>query len=189
MMRAALLMMTALTVAGCHGARPISPYDGMTTRIRDSDLARLLTLKAADCMSNDPQKAESLLREALAADLYHGPAHNHLGVLHLETGALYDAAHEFEWAARLMPGHPDPRMNLALTLERAGRVEEAIASYRTALEVYPGHVPTSQPLARIQIRHGLADAQTDDLLESISLAGENAEWREWAKGWRSRRVD
>jgi len=43
-----------------------------------------------------------------------------------------------------MPGHPDPRMNLALTLERAGRTDEAIQTYKTALEVFPGHVPTEQ---------------------------------------------
>ena len=35
-----------------------------------------------------------------------------------------------------MPGHPGPRMNLALTLERAGRIDEAMATYDTALEVY-----------------------------------------------------
>jgi len=37
-----------------------------------------------------------------------------------------------------MPGHPDPRMNLALTLEQAGRTDETIQTYKTALEVLSG---------------------------------------------------
>ena len=32
-------------------------------------------------IASDPAKAESLLREALGYDLYHGAAHNNLGVL------------------------------------------------------------------------------------------------------------
>jgi hypothetical protein len=50
--------------------------------------------------------------EALSADLFFGLAHNNLGVLYLKEDKLYEAANEFEWARKLMPGHPDPRMNL-----------------------------------------------------------------------------
>ena len=46
----------------------------------------------------------------------------------VEEAGLYDAAAEFEWARKLMPGHPDPRLNLAITLERAGREEGATAA-------------------------------------------------------------
>jgi Flp pilus assembly protein TadD len=94
------------------------------------------------------EEAEAILREALAADLYHGPAHNNLGVVYLRQGRLYEAANEFEWARKLMPGNPDPRFNLALTLERAGRTGEALAMYGTALEVEEGHLPSMQALAR-----------------------------------------
>ena len=38
-----------------------------------------------------------------------------------------------------MPGHPDLRMDLALTLEQAGKTDQAIQTYKTALEVWPGH--------------------------------------------------
>lgn len=41
------------------------------------------------------------------------------------AGWLHKAASEFEWARKLMPGYPDPRLNLAMTLEEAGRIDEA----------------------------------------------------------------
>lgn len=105
-----------------------------------------------------------------------------MGVLCLQRGQLYEAANEFEWARKLMPGHPDPRMNLALTLERAGRLDEALATYNTALEVYPNHVPTTEALARLQVRSRRTDERTMGFLREIALTGETEQWREWAKG-------
>jgi len=57
-----------------------------------------LTHEAATLIDADPATAEKLLREALTADLYHGPAHNNLGVLYLKMSPpkLYEAASEFE---------------------------------------------------------------------------------------------
>jgi tetratricopeptide (TPR) repeat protein len=132
-------------------------------------------------VDKDPAEAERLLREALDADLFNGPAHNNLGALYLRQGRLYEAAGEFEWARKLMPGHPDPRLNLALTLERAGRTEEAIAQYDTALEVFPDHVPTMQALVRLQLRTGRSDDRTPRMLEEVALRGESEQWRGWAR--------
>lgn len=81
-----------------------------------------------------------------------------------------------------MPGHPDPRMNLALTLEKAGRVDEALAQYRRALEVHPGHRPTVQALTRLEVRAGRVDDQTLQRLATLSLEGEDEAWRRWARG-------
>jgi tetratricopeptide (TPR) repeat protein len=130
-------------------------------------------------LNEAPSKA--LLRDALAADLYYGPAHNNLGVLYLQRGELYEAAHEFEWARKLMPGHPDPRMNLALTLETAGRIDDALETYATALEVYPDHTPTIQAITRCQLRHARLDERTAQWLDHIALNGETETWRDWAQ--------
>ena len=182
--RHALLILLATCTLSCSsGPRSASLY-GETARgeQRRSPLeAERLTLQAAVCIESDPQKAEALLREALEADLFHGPAHNNLGVIHLERGDLYEAAGEFEWARKLMPGHPDPRMNLALTLERAGHIDDAIMGYRSALEVYPGHLPTMQALTRCQLRHARADESTRELLREIALRSLEPEWRDWAQ--------
>src|SRR4030095_16586082 len=103
--------------------------------------------------------------------LFFGPAHNNLGVVYLKAGKLYEAAGEFEWARKLMPGHPDPRMNLALTLEQAGQTDEAIQTYRTALEVYPGHIATIQALARLEETSGRASPRLHGGLRPTRLRG------------------
>lgn len=163
---------------GC--ASTSGPYSAVNPDNRDTAKAETLTRQAAELVHSDPQKAESLLREALTADLFHGPAHNNLGVIYLNAGKLYEAAGEFEWARKLMPGHPDPRLNLGLALERGGRVDDAIDAYRSALETAPEHLATIQALVRCQLRYGRRDAMTIEFLDIVALRGEPA-WREWAR--------
>jgi Tfp pilus assembly protein PilF len=181
--RAAVLLVALAVLAGAPGCsvRTNNPYEPPRAADRNPLRAQELTLQAADLIDADPTKAEELLREALTADLFHGPAHNNLGVIYLKRGELYEAAHEFEWARKLMPGNPDPRMNLALTLERAGHVDDALAAYASALEVSPLHIPTLQALTRLQIRHNRADDRTQERLKEVALRGETEEWREWAR--------
>ena len=59
--------------------------------------------------------------------------------------------------------------------------EKSLATYATALEVYPGHIPTIQALARLQVRAGRADDRTAEFLDEIALRGETEEWRSWAQ--------
>jgi len=184
MRQAALTMVLATwTLVGCASTGPSSPYEPASEVMRNSLEAQELTQKATRLMDNngDVAEIERLLREALAADLYHGPAHNNLGVLYLQQGKLYEAASEFEWARKLMPGHPDPRMNLAIVFEQAGRTDDALTTYATALEVYPNHMPTLQALTRCQIRYGRDDDTTRSHLEEIAFRGETEQWRDWAR--------
>src|SRR4030095_9624565 len=109
-------MLLAVTIVGGCASTPSGPYSTPSADARDPAKAQKLTMEAADLMNSDPAKAEQLLKQALTADVFHGPAHNNLGVLQLKAGRWYEAANEFEWARKLMPGNPDPRMNLALTL-------------------------------------------------------------------------
>ena len=137
---------------------------------------------AADLLASDPERAETILREALTADLFFGPAHNNLGVLFLKQDKLYEAANEFEWAKKLLPGHPDPRVNLALVMERAGRNDEAFASYAAALEVWPNYLPALQGLASLTLRAGdREDPRVEGWLKEIGLRGEDG-WADWARG-------
>jgi tetratricopeptide (TPR) repeat protein len=183
---ARLAELVALVVAcshlgGCASTTRTDPYAPLSEADRDSTLAGRLNEEASELMDKDPAQAESLLRKALAADLYCGPAHNNLGVIYLRQGQLYEAASELEWARKLMPGHPDPRMNLAMTLEAAGRTDEALAAYATALEVYPEHLPTMQAMASLQLRSGKADDRTLHMLQEIALRGEDDAWKSWAR--------
>lgn len=175
----------AMMAFGCvgSGGGPNGPYQPVTETDRNQVEALRLSREAATKLDSDPEGAEKLLRAALTADLYCGPAHNNLGALYLRWSPprLYEAANELEWACKLMPGHPDPRMNLAMTLEAAGRSNDAIASYRSALEVQPGYIPAVQAMTSLQLRSDKSDDSTGDHLREIALRGTTAQWREWAK--------
>jgi len=168
-----------LALTGC-ACTPVGPYGPQVESERDVRKSERLSSEGASLVRSDPSRAEVLLREALTADLYNGPAHNNLGVIYLNRGDLFSAASEFEWSRKLMPGSPDPRLNLALTLERAGRTSEAIETYRTAMEVYPGYIQSMQAIARLQLRAGTADGTTREYLREIAMRGDDASWRAWA---------
>ncbi len=185
-MRAWILAL-ALIVA-CRSAGS-GPYERPGEGGRNTFQAQELNAEAADLIASEPEEAERLLRAALTADIFFGPAHNNLGVLHLKAGKLYEAAEEFEWARKLMPGHPDPRLNLALTLEQAGKTDQAIQTYKTALEVWPGHIGTVQALARLEVTSGRRSPELAGWLDEVALRGETERWREWAHQVRMRQGD
>lgn len=182
--RLVALVATACVAAhsGCSGSgRGASPYTAgsAASATRDPQRAQALHARAGRLGPGKDDEAERLLREALAADLYHGPAHNNLGVLLLRQGRLYEAAHEFEWARKLMPGHPDPRVNLAIALEHAGRTDDALRAYDAALAVYDNYLPALQGRARLLVASGRADRSAVPALREIAMRGDD-EWREWA---------
>jgi Tfp pilus assembly protein PilF len=166
-------------VVACRST-PTGPYDPPGETSRETTEAERLSRDAADVMVRDPSAAEKLLREALTKDLFFGPAHNNLGVLFLKRDKLYEAAGEFEWARKLMPGHPDPRVNLAITLERAGKTDEALVTYSAALEVSAAYLPAIEGLASLTARSGKSDDRIRGWLSEIAAREEQASWREWA---------
>ncbi|MFM9995670.1 MAG: hypothetical protein ACKVU4_07705 [Phycisphaerales bacterium] len=189
MTRAALHSMLAAALlagglGGCagggSGARRSSPYQPMDESARDPRAADALNARAVALMGTDPAEAEKLLREALTADLFHAPAHNNLGTIYLGRSLYYAAASEFSWAAKLAPDHPDPRLNLALTLERAGRTNDALTAYASTLEAHPEHLPTMQAMARLQVRSDRTDERTPRWLDEIVMRSDAAAWRDWA---------
>lgn len=176
----AICAAVTIGIAGCQASQS-GPYAGQSAEKRDTARASELNRRAADFIHSDPKKAEELLRESLTHDLHFGPAHNNLGILFLERGNLYEASSEFEWARKLMPGHPDPRINLAIALERGGQIEEAIASYEAVLELRPELQTAMVGLASTQLRHRRADGRTHDLLNRIAEYSEDDSTRDWAR--------
>lgn len=174
----AMAIAGAPVITGCANSHSQSPYAGQPADSRDSRTADEWNARGVDA-GDDLARAEECFRQALAADIYHGPAHNNLGVVFLRQGKLYEAAGEFEWARKLMPGQPDPRLNLALTLERAGQVDEALTAYAAALEAAPHHLPSLQGLARLRVRAGTVDDATIAHLREIAIRGDER-WRTWA---------
>lgn len=179
-----LLALLALALAGC-GER--GPYQTDGQQQRDIQKAERVYRQAlAEVEAEDWAGAEARLRETLTLDLYHGPAHNNLGVLLLKQGRLYDAAEEFEWARKILPGHPEPRLNLALTLEDGGRHQEALQAALGALEVRPGYLGAIQAIAWIQVTEGLTDETTPGHLDQLIARTDDPLWRDWAHGARLR---
>lgn len=173
-----ILMVFGLGHVGCSTTTQNSNGGDLQT-VRNQQLAAELTHAASDLIESDPKEAMRLLQLAVEADLFYGPAHNNMGVVLLNAGQLYEAAEEFDWARRLMPGHPDPRINLGIALERGGKVDDALEAYASAIEVFPGHLPAIQALARLQVRSGQRDEWTNELLEEIAYRGSD-EWQKWA---------
>ncbi len=180
--RLSAVVIGALMAVGCGSARGPYTTDGSTTRdvVKAEDHYQA-ALAALAVTPPDDQSAEALLREALGYDLYHGAAHNNLGVLLLKQDRLYDAAEEFEWARKLLPGHPEPRVNLAITLERGGKHGDALDAARTALEVRPGNLAAIKTIAVIQIREALTDETTRAHLDAIVTRSNDPVWRAWAE--------
>lgn len=173
----------ALLLAACGSDRS-DPYHSTGEQRRDIPRANTLYTEARAVIAKSPEKAEVILRQALGCDLYHGAAHNDLGVLLMKQGRLYDAAGEFEWARKLLPGHPDPRLNLALVLDAGGKGDDAIAAARAALEVRPGYLPAIQAIALIQCRDGRSDPSTREHLDTIIARCDDQTWTQWAKRMR-----
>jgi len=179
-MRTPALALFLVALAACRAA-PVGPYTALGEGSRSTTEAEKLNRRGADLIQSDPAEAEVLLREALTKDLFFGPAHNNLGVVYLAQGKLYEAANEFEWARKLLPGNPDPRINLALCMERAGRTEEARQAYDSALEVAPESLAAMQGAAVLVVRSGQPEPRLDSWLARIALESEDAGWRAWAQ--------
>ena len=178
-----LVLIISGLLPACDSLRS-SAYNPAATSTRDTVRAHKLNQQAADFIDSDPEKAEELLREALSFDLFYGPAHNNLGVIYLKRGEMYSAASEFEWARKLMPGHPDPRVNLALTLEKAGQTDDAADSYRAAIEMAPLNVDAMTGLARLQITTADISGETFELLRKIERSSNDEGLRQWARDQR-----
>jgi predicted O-linked N-acetylglucosamine transferase (SPINDLY family) len=104
-----------------RGRRPRSTAEAL-----NRDAARLMSARELGA-------AESLLRQAIDQDPAYAPAYANLGVVRLAGGHVGAAIEAMARSVELAPGHTDVRLNLADTLARNWRLEDAIAHYREVL--------------------------------------------------------
>jgi tetratricopeptide (TPR) repeat protein len=112
---------------------------------------------------------------------FDGAARNSLGVAYLQQGRLGEAAAEFDEARRLLPGRPDPRLNLGLVFERSGRLHDSLAMYQSALDVDQDCMPAKQAVAHMRTLLAKNGADLTALLNEIALRGQTPTWRAWAQ--------
>jgi Flp pilus assembly protein TadD len=149
---------------------------------RNSELARKHHDEALKLIeAGELDKAEVSLKRALQADVTFGPAHNNLGKVYFHQKKLYLAAWEFQYAAKLMPHHPEPKNNLGLVLEASGQLDAAVENLQEALKLAPDHPELIGNLARIRLRRGDEGPEIRDLLQQVVVKDTRPEWVDWAK--------
>jgi Flp pilus assembly protein TadD len=149
---------------------------------RDTELAAKLNVQAAELLREGKlEGAETKLKAALSADLFYGPAHNNLGTLYQRQERYYEAAWEFQYATKLMPGKAQPKNNLGLVFESVGRLDESARWYEEALALEPDNVEITENLARVMVRTNRHSNRTRQLLSDIVMKERRPEWASWAR--------
>jgi Flp pilus assembly protein TadD len=148
----------------------------------DTELARKLTTQGMELIGESEwSAAEMALQNAVDADVTFGPAHNNLGTVYLHQNNLYQAAWEFQYASKLMPYQPEPKSNLGLVLEQAGKLDEAVDSYDQAIQIEPDNPQYLGNAARARIRRGDNDTKVRQLLAKVVSTDTRPDWVQWAK--------
>ena len=185
MRRYLFVPLALLTVCGC--ALPRQDNAGAYRTVardprRDTSAARDEAAKGRALMAaGDLAGAEKAFKAALTKDLFHGPAHNSLGVVYYRQKKFYLAAWEFQYAAELMAHRPEPRNNLGLVFEDVGKLDKAVTHYTEALKLEPDNPVFIGNLARCRVRRGQRDGETRKLLEDLILKDTRPEWVAWAR--------
>lgn len=181
-----LLLAAAVMLTGCGWEMPSQKPPAYRTTAgdprRDTELAGMLNARAVQLISQGClAEAEVVLKDALAADLFHGPAHNNLGVVHFQQQKFYLAAWQFQYAARIMPAKAEPKNNLGLVFEAVGRLREAGEQFEQALALDPDNPEIIGNLAKTRIATNRKDEFTRQLLTDLVMKDSRPEWNAWAR--------
>jgi Tfp pilus assembly protein PilF len=182
-----ILVMLCLStgVTGCRSSQAPEPQRYETvSAVSVSDRAAADRLSAEghrQLDAGETEKAMNTFKDAIIQDMNCGPAHNGLGVALFRLGRYYEAAWEFDYASKLMPRSPQPLVNLGLIAEIAGKSDEAMHHYESALALEPESGALMGYLARIRIKQGVRDARTAELLRGIVERDVRPVWRTWAQ--------
>ncbi len=189
--RCALVVALAGSLVGCasipwRDEAPLKYETVATSKRRDVKTAQVKHAEALVLIDKgNPDKhlpkAETLLNEALVADVRYGPAHNSLGMVYYLQNKLYLAAWEFEYAAKLMPEHAQPYNNLGLVYERAGKYEEAISYYSMAMSRDDDDPQVIGNLVRARLTTGEKGSDLKTMISDLALYHPDPTWQQWAR--------
>jgi Tfp pilus assembly protein PilF len=181
----ALPIVLVTSLGGCRSSSSEHAKNYQTVATdpgRDTKTAKEKSRQAAEMIKQDElSEAEKCLKEALAADVMYGPAHNNLGLVYFKQNQLYLAAWEFQYAIKLLPKKPEPYNNLGLVYEAGGKFPEAIQSYSQAVAIQPDNPQFLGNEVRARIRNGEKGKEVRKLLSDLLMHETRPQWIQWAK--------
>jgi tetratricopeptide (TPR) repeat protein/SAM-dependent methyltransferase len=122
------------------GQRPGSPASGASA---------LFALAVRHHQAGQLFEAESLYRQALAADGRHFGSLHHLGIIALQRGQAQAALDVIGRAIAVDDRVPDCRYNMAFALQALGRLSEAAVHYQAAVKLRPDYVEAHTNLGNV----------------------------------------
>ncbi len=141
-----IIIVGAMTFTGCQGPEvPIRPNccPEIPRADRNTQAARNLNSQALDLMeAGELDQAELSLKAAIDADPRFGPARNNLGMVYYRQERYYLAAQQFSCAAEAMPTRTQPRLNLAMTLEKITQLDKSAPDNEKILTIEPEEMVT-----------------------------------------------
>jgi protein O-GlcNAc transferase len=139
------------------------------SRRRNGGIARTLRAGLAYHQAGRLDRAEALYRKVLAKDPDDAEALQLLGVLAYQCGKIGPALQLIERALPALAELPDAHLNYGNALRAAGRMAEAIVSYRLAIALQPDHGMAYNNLARALIDEGALEAGLDSAQRAAAL--------------------
>ena len=97
----------------------------------------LSNLAVTQMMLGEPEKAIDAIKRAIQIDPTDANAHNTLGTIYMETGAILKALEEFRLAVKYRPDFAEALSHIGGALLRLRRTKEAVQAYEKALSVNP----------------------------------------------------
>jgi len=149
--RAAILtsMGSSLVQLGRYAEGSAALMEAATEPCLEADARNLLALSLFHQGLADAAR-EQVIR-ALHVDPDHGAARNTLGQILLDGREVDAALTQFRIAVRLNPDVPARRFNVAVALERLGRIDESCAAWREYLDVERGQAGMAAALPHLGI--------------------------------------
>lgn len=120
-----------------------------------------------------------LYQQALQLDPKFGDAWNSLAYCYARTGDFDKAADAMQHYADLLPGQANPHDSYGEILMMAGRYDEALGEYRTALKMDPGFIESERGMAdtlAVMGREKEARQQYSAAMANMSDKVEAAQW-------------
>jgi predicted TPR repeat methyltransferase len=123
------------------------------------------------------QEALVAFRRAVELQPDMAEAHNNLGLVERDLGALERAVTCFERALELQPGNVAALLNLGTSLTRLKRADRAVEVCRQVCALSPDMAESHFALGLALELAGLQDAAIGELEEAVQRKPEAAEWR------------